>query len=99
MGPDLVPVIAIITIGVVVVMKTFGVELLRRLPRRELKEGSPHDRAELEGIHDAIADMNGRLDRVEEERAFYKDLLATPGTRREIPPPAVEEDASDTGPA
>ena len=87
----------IITTGAVVNSVTR--ELIRRRAQRELKADSPPDRAELEGIHDAIADMNGRLERVEEERDFYKDLLDSPGTRREIPPPAVEEDASDTGPA
>ena len=43
--------------------------------------------------------MRTVVHRLEGERDFYKDPLDSPGTRREIPPPAVEEDASDTGPA
>ncbi len=96
MDPLFIPVIAIITVGVVIAMNTFGVQLLNRLPRRELKADSPRDSAELEGVHDAIAEMSGRLERLEEERDFYKDLLDAPGDRREIGPPGVEEDASDT---
>ena len=98
MDPLFIPVIAIITVGVVILMNTFGVELLRRLPQRELKADSSPDRAELEGIRDAIDGVIGRLERLEAERDFYKDLLDSPGTRREIPPPALKEDASDTGP-
>ncbi len=98
MDPLFIPVIAIITVGVVILMNTFGVELLRRLPPPELKADSSPDRAELEGIRDAIDGVIGRLERLEAERDFYKDLLDSPGTRREIPPPALEEDASDTGP-
>ena len=41
-------------------------------------------------------DLSGRLARLEEERDFYKDLLDAPGDRREIGPPGVEGDASDT---
>jgi len=73
-------------------------ESIRRRRHRELEGDSPHG-GELEGIRDAIDGVIGRLERLEEERDFYKDLLDSPGTRREIPPPAVEEDASDPGPA
>ena len=95
MDPILVPVVFIVTAGVVGIMSTFGVALLNRLPRRELGD-APHDKAELEGIHDAIADVNQRLERVEEERDFYKNLLDSPGPRREIRASTVDEEASDT---
>ena len=98
MDPIIIPVVFILTAGVVGIVSTFGVALLKRLPSRELGD-APRDRAELEGIHDAIADVNQRLERVEEERDFYKDLLDSPEAHREISPPAVEEDASDIGPA
>jgi len=41
----------------------------------------------------------GRLERLEEERDFYRDLLDSPVTRGEIPPPAEEAEAADTEPA
>ncbi len=51
------------------------------------------------GIRDSIDDLNTRVERLEEERDFYKDLLESTGSRREISPPNVEEGASDsTGP-
>jgi hypothetical protein len=95
MDPILIPVVFIVTAGVVGIMSTFGVALLKRLPPRELRD-VPHDRAELEGIHDALTDVSQRLERVEEERDFYKNLLDSPGPRREIQAPTVEGDASDT---
>ena len=85
---------AIISVGRTV--RAVAVESIRRRP---LPEDSPQGGGELEGIRGAIDGVIDRLDRLEEERDFYKDLLDSPGTRREIPPPAVEEDASDTGPA
>ena len=96
MDPLIIPVIAIVTIGGVIVLNTFGVQLLNRLPRRELKSDSPGEGAELEGVHDLMAEMSGRLERLEEERDFYKNLLDPPGPRREIRAPIVEGDASDT---
>ena len=99
MDPLFIPVIAIVTLGVVIVMNTFGVQLLSRLRHRELKVDSPRDSAELESVHDAITEMSGRLERLEEERDFYKNLLDSPQPRRELQPPALEEDPSDTGPA
>ncbi len=43
-------------------------------------------------------DLNGRVERLEEERDFDKNLLDSPPTRREILAPTGEED-SDSGPA
>ena len=39
--------------------------------------------------------MMGRLDRLEEERDFFKDLLDAPGANRGISPPDSEEDGRD----
>ncbi len=76
-------------------VRAVAVELIRRRPK--LEADSPQGGGELEGIRAAMDGVLGRLDRLEEERDFYKDLLDSPGNRREIPPPALEEDASDTG--
>lgn len=37
-----------------------------------------------------------RLERLEEERDFYRDLLEAPKARREIEPPDLGEDAPDS---
>ncbi len=54
---------------------------------------------EQDSAREAIAELSGRLERLEEERDFYKDLLESPATRRAIPPPdsepEAERDASD----
>ena len=82
---------AIISVGRTV--RAVAVESIRRRP---LPEGdSPESRRELEGVRDALEGVISRLDRLEEERDFYKDLLDLPGTRREISPPAEEEDAGE----
>ncbi len=68
----------------------------RRRPHQELEGDSPKGGSgELGGMRDAIDAVSGRVERLEEERDFYKDLLDAPGTRREIRPSAGEEDASD----
>ncbi len=51
---------------------------------------------ELDGLRDAIEGATVRLDRLEEERDFYKDLLDLPERRRAISPSAVEDDAAHT---
>jgi len=39
--------------------------------------------------------MSGRLERLEEERDFYRDLLDSPGVPRKIQPPDPGKQASD----
>ena len=78
-------------------MRAVVVELIRRRPQPE--GDSLQGGGELKGIRDLMDGVLVRLDRLEEERDFYKDLLDSPGTRREIQAPAAEEDAVDTGPA
>lgn len=74
-----------------VLISTLGRVLSRRFPRRQPQgELPPGQRAELDGIRDAMHDLSGRLQRLEEERDFYKDLLEAPGGRREISPPEGE---------
>jgi hypothetical protein len=45
------------------------------------------DSEELHRIGDTITDLSGRVERLEEERDFYKDLLEPPSDSRELPPP------------
>ncbi len=71
-----------------VFISMLGKVLSRRTPRRPPQaELPPGERAELESIRDTMHDLSGRLQRLEEERDFYKDLLEAPRGRREIPPP------------
>ncbi len=48
------------------------------------------DSEELRRIGDMITDLSGRVERLEEERDFYKDLLEPPSGSRELPPPDPE---------
>ena len=78
-------------------MRAVLLETIRRRP--QLEEGdSPRSGEEFEGYREVVEGVIGRLERLEEERDFYKDLLDAPGTGREIAPPTEKEDASDTGP-
>ena len=87
--------VAIISVG-----RTVRAAIVESIRRRPLIEGdSPQGAAELEGIRDALEGVITRLDRMEEERDFYKELLDSPGSRREISPPPAGEDASDAGSA
>ena len=81
---------------VVITVRVVVVESNRR--RTRLEGDLPPGRGELDGLRDAIEGATVRLDRLEEERDFYKDLLDSPETRRAISPSAVEEDAADNEP-
>ena len=91
--------VAIISVGRTV--RAVAIEQIRRLPPPE--GDSAQSNGELEGIREAIEGVVTRLDRMDEERDFYKDLLDSPGSRREISPPDAEpgigEDATDVGSA
>ena len=45
------------------------------------------DTEELHRIAETITDLSGRVERLEEERDFYKNLLEPPSSSRELPPP------------
>ncbi len=82
---------------VLVVISTAGKVLSDRRPRRAAPGDLPkaaHE--ELGRIRDTVDDLSGRVERLAEERDFYKDLLESPGRRRGISPPDMEEDASNT---
>ena len=48
------------------------------------------DAEELRRIGDTITDLSGRVERLEEERDFYRDLLEPPSGSRTLPPPDSE---------
>jgi len=85
---------------VLVLISTAGKVLSRRGPRREIRGNSPEGgREEFEGIRDTMHDLSARLERLEEERDFYRDLLDSPEKPREIRPPDMEEGASNDWPS
>ena len=45
------------------------------------------DTEELRRIGDTISDLSSRVERLEEERDFYKDLLEPSSGSRQLPPP------------
>ncbi len=85
--------VAIISVGRTV--RAVAVESIRS--RRQLQGDAPPGGEEIGGVREAMDGMIARLDALEEERDFYKDLLDAPGARREIPPSAGE-DAAESGP-
>ncbi len=79
-----------------VLISTIGKVVSRRRSHRELHAPPPAGgHGDFEGLREAIDDMSSRLERLEEERDFYKDLLEAPGKPREIRPPDPAEGAED----
>ncbi len=62
----------------------------RRRPHRLPGESFQMDTEELHRVRDTIADLSTRMERLEEERDFYKDLLEPRPTRSTLPPPDSE---------
>ncbi len=62
----------------------------RRRPPPLPGESFQLDAEELHRVRDTIADLSTRLERLEEERDFYKDLLEPPPRRSTLPPPDSE---------
>lgn len=80
---------------VLVVISTAGKVLSRRYSRRDLPGGEPRVAPrELEGIRESVDNLGHRLQLLEEERDFYKELLDSP-RRRELPSPDVANQAPD----
>ncbi len=56
------------------------------------------DAEELHRVRDTITDLSGRVERLEEERDFYKDLLEPPPSSRSLPPTdSATDSATDSG--
>lgn len=69
-----------------VMITTVGKIASRRMSRPRRDESIQSGTEELLRIRDTVADLSGRLERLEEERDFYKDLLGPEVARRELPP-------------
>ncbi len=78
----------IITLGIAVAVATTAAKIIERRRRPTLPAESVQvDTEELHRIAETITDLSGRVERLEEERDFYKDLLEPPSSSRELPPP------------
>ncbi len=74
-----------------VFISTIGrIAMGRRRPHRLPGESFHLDAEELHRVRDTITDLSGRVERLEEERDFYKDLLEPPASRSKLPPPHSE---------
>jgi len=62
----------------------------RRRPLRLPGESFQVDTEELRRIGDTITQLSSRVERLEEERDFYKDLLEPPAGSRTLTPPDSE---------
>ena len=69
-----------------VLISTVGRIIVRRRQAPLPRESLQLDAEELHRVHDAIADLSTRMERLEEERDFYKDLLEPPSGRGMLPP-------------
>lgn len=79
-----------------VFITTIGKVVRGRRSDRALRAPTPPSgHGELEGLREAIDDMSGRFERLEEERDSYRDLLDSPGVPRKIQPPDPGKQASD----
>ena len=78
----------IITLGIAVAVATTAARIIERRRRPTLPgESVQVDTEELHRIAETITDLSGRVERLEEERDFYKDLLEPPSSSRKLPPP------------
>ena len=75
----------------IIIITTVGRIVERRLSRTRRGESLQVGTEELHRIRDSLGDLSGRLERLEEERDFYKDLLEPREGRRELPPADPED--------
>ena len=81
-----------------VLISTVGKVLSDRRSRRSLPGDSLQIKGEeLEDIRDTVGELSRRLERLEEERDFYKDLLDAPERRRKLPEPGEGEGGTEAG--
>jgi hypothetical protein len=75
---------------VLVLISTVGRIITRRRGGPLPRESFQLDAEELHRVRDTIADLSTRMERLEEERDFYKDLLEPPRGSGMLPPPESE---------
>lgn len=69
-----------------VIISTVGrIIAARRRPRPLPGDSFQMNAEELHRVRDSITDLSGRVERLEEERDFYKDLLEPPRAPRSLP--------------
>ena len=69
-----------------VVISTVGrIIAARRRPPPLPGDSFQMNAEELHRVRDTITDLSGRVERLEEERDFYKDLLEPPRAPRSLP--------------
>jgi hypothetical protein len=74
-------------ITLVVISAVGRIIVARRRPLPLPGESFQMDAEELHRVRDTIADLSTRLERLEEERDFYRDLLEPPRSGGTLPPP------------
>ena len=78
---------------VLVLISTVGKVVSERASRPKVSGGASQAvRGELDGLRDTLDELNARLQRLEQERDFYRDLLDAPASPGEIGPPTEEGD-------
>ncbi len=71
-----------------VIISTVGrIIAVRRRPLPLPGDSFQLDAEELHRVRDTISDLSGRVERLEEERDFYRDLLEPPPGRGTLQPP------------
>jgi len=70
-----------------VFISTVGKVVNSRQAARALQPPPPGAPGEIEGLREAVDHMSDRLERLEEERDFYRNLLEAPERPREVQPP------------
>jgi hypothetical protein len=79
-----------------VLISTAGKVLSRRIPRERRSEALPGPTvADVEGIREALDELNGRVLRLEDERDFYRALLESPQRPRELKGPDQSDDEAE----
>ncbi len=77
-------------IALVLISSVGRIMARRRRPLPLPGESFRVDTEELRRIGDTISDLSGRVERLEEERDFYKDLLEPPSGSRKLPRPDAD---------
>jgi len=78
---------------VVLVLITTGAKVIERRRGRDLVRGDSLrvDTEELHRLRDTIGDLSGRVELLEQERDFFKDLLEPRPERPQLPLTDTEE--------